>query len=91
MRYGDGPKTGLPRSALDPVTWRLVLVNVPHPEELVAEAVAMTKPGAQSPIHEAVRPVSTYDLPLDEWDRLYDIVQSYADLLLEDRDEASTR
>ena len=80
MRYGDGRKTGLPRSAFDLVTWRLVLVYVPHPEELVAGG-RDDEAGGTVALHEAVWPVSTYDPPLDEWDRLYDIVQSYADLL----------
>ncbi|MBV8162022.1 MAG: methyltransferase domain-containing protein [Acidimicrobiia bacterium] len=80
VRCGDGRATGLPRDAFDLVTSRLVLVNVPQPEELVAEAVAMAKPGGVVAYHEAVWPVHTYDPPLEAWDRLYDIVQSYADL-----------
>jgi ubiquinone/menaquinone biosynthesis C-methylase UbiE len=80
VRCGDGRNTGLPRGGFDLVTSRLVLVNVPQPEELVAEAVAMTKPGGAVALHEAVWPVCTYDPPLDEWDRLYDIVRAYADL-----------
>ena len=80
VRTGDGRDTGLGRETFDLVTSRLVLVNVPRPEELVAEAVAMAKPGGVVAYHEAVWPVHTYDPPLDAWERLYDIVQAYADL-----------
>jgi ubiquinone/menaquinone biosynthesis C-methylase UbiE len=80
VRHGDGRDTGLPRNAFDLVTSRLVLVNVPEPEALVAEAVALAKPGATVAYHEAVWPVHTYDPPLPEWDRLFEIMQAYADL-----------
>lgn len=80
VRLGDGRHTGLPRDAFDLVTSRLVLVNVPQPEELVAEAAALAKPGGVVAYHEAVWPVHTYDPPLVAWDRLYDIVQAYANL-----------
>ena len=80
VRHGDGRRSGLDRDAFDLVTSRLVLVNVPQPEELVAEAVALAKPGGVVAYHEAVWPVHTCDPPLDASDRLYDIVQAYADL-----------
>jgi ubiquinone/menaquinone biosynthesis C-methylase UbiE len=79
VRSGDGRETGLDRDASDLVTPRLVLVNVPEPEQLIAEAVALAKPGGVVAYHEAVWPVHTYDPPLRAWDRLYDIVQAYAD------------
>ena len=78
VRVGDGRNTGLHRDAFDLVTSRLVLVNVPQPEELVAEAVAITKPGGVVAYHEAVWP-TTFDPPLDAWDRLYSIFHAYAD------------
>ena len=80
VRHGDGRDTGLPRSSFDLVTSRLVLVNVPEPEALVAEAAALAKPGGAVVYHEAVWPVHTYDPPLAEWDRLFEIMQAYADL-----------
>ena len=80
VRNGDGRDTGLPREAFDAVTSRLVLVNVPQPEQLVAEAVSMAKAGGVVAYHEAVWPVHTYDPPLEAWDRLYDIVQAYAEV-----------
>jgi ubiquinone/menaquinone biosynthesis C-methylase UbiE len=42
----DARSTGLPRASFDVVTSRLVLVNVPHPDRIVAEAVALARPGA---------------------------------------------
>ena len=78
VRVGDGRDTGLPRDAFDLVTSRLVLVNVPQPEELVAEAVALAKPGGVVAYHEAMWP-PTFDPPLDAWERLYSIFRAYAD------------
>jgi ubiquinone/menaquinone biosynthesis C-methylase UbiE len=49
----DGRSTGLPPSSFDLVMSRLVLVNIPHPEEDVAEAVALAKPGGWVACHEA--------------------------------------
>jgi SAM-dependent methyltransferase len=80
VHVGDGRDTGLPRDSFDLVTTRLVLVNVPNPEELVAEVVAIAKPGGVVAFHEAVWPVHTCDPPLSEWDRLYEIFRAYADL-----------
>ena len=37
---GDARSTGLPKASFDFVTSRLVLVNVPQPEQIVAEAAA---------------------------------------------------
>jgi SAM-dependent methyltransferase len=80
VRYGDGRDTGLPRNAFDLVTTRLVLVNVPQPEELVSEAIAMAKPGGTVAYHEAMWPLITLDPPLAFWDRLSEIFQTYAHL-----------
>ena len=42
---GDARATGLPRGSFDLVHERLVLVNVPKPEQILAEMVALTRPG----------------------------------------------
>src|SRR5262245_4293431 len=42
---GDARATGLPRASFDLATMRFVLVNVPQPEEIVAEAAALVRPG----------------------------------------------
>jgi len=80
VRVGDGRSTALPRDAFDLVTARLVLVNIPNPEELVGEAVSIAKPGGAVAFHEAMWPLHTTDPPLDAWDRLYAIFQAYADV-----------
>lgn len=42
---GDARATGLPRGSFDLVHERLVLVNVPEPEQILAEMLALTRPG----------------------------------------------
>jgi len=78
IKCGDGRDTMLPRGAFDLVAARLVLVNVPQPDEILAEAVSLLKPGGLIAFHEAVWPVHTVDPPLPAWDRLYKILQAYA-------------
>jgi ubiquinone/menaquinone biosynthesis C-methylase UbiE len=75
---GDGRDTSLPRGTFDLVTARLVLVNVPAPHEILAEAVALARPGGLIALHEAAWPVHTLDPPLEAWDRLYALLQAYA-------------
>jgi len=43
---GDARSTGLPKGSFDVATSRLVLGNVPQPEQIVAEAAALVRPGA---------------------------------------------
>ena len=62
------------------MTARLVLVNVPNPDELVGEAVSIAKPGGAVAFHEAAWPLHTTDPPLDAWDRLYANFQAYAEV-----------
>ena len=45
VRCGDARSTGLPHGSFDLATARLVLVNVPKPEQIVAEAVALVRAG----------------------------------------------
>src|SRR5690348_11876023 len=49
----DARSTGLPRAAFDLVTSRLVLVNVPEPRQILAEAVSLVGPGGSVAFHEA--------------------------------------
>ena len=42
---GDARSTGLPQGAFDLVHERLVLVNVPEPEQILAEMVELARPG----------------------------------------------
>jgi ubiquinone/menaquinone biosynthesis C-methylase UbiE len=51
--HGDARATGLDRDSFDLVTSRLVLVNVPQPEQIVAEAFALAKSGGVVAFHVA--------------------------------------
>ena len=51
--HADARKTGLPRGSFDLATARLVLVNVPNPEEIVAEMIALACVGGVVSFHEA--------------------------------------
>lgn len=48
----DARALELPAKTFDLATARLVLVNVPRPEEIVAEMVRLTKPGGIIALHE---------------------------------------
>jgi SAM-dependent methyltransferase len=74
---GDARETSLAPGSFDLVCARLVLVNVPSPEEIVAEAVALARPGGLIAFHEAAWPVHTLDPPCAAWARLYELFQAY--------------
>lgn len=76
---GDARATGLPRSAFDLVTARLVLVNVPQPEQIVAEAVALARPGGYVALHEVDWIACLCDPALPAWDELVRIMHAYAE------------
>ena len=75
----DARATGLPRASFDLVTSRLVLVNVPHPEQIVAEAAALARPGGWVAFHEADYVCHVCDPPLDAWSRLVELLQTYSE------------
>jgi ubiquinone/menaquinone biosynthesis C-methylase UbiE len=76
--HGDARATGLPRGEFDLVTSRLVLVNVPQPEEIVAEAVALVKAGGIVAFHEADYVAHVCDPPFVAWDRAIEILDTYS-------------
>ena len=78
VRDGDAWATGLARAAFDVVTARLVLVNVPAPEEIVAEAVALVRPGGVVAFHEADWVAHVCDPPLPAFDRLIELFHASA-------------
>jgi hypothetical protein len=59
---------------------RLVLVNVPRPEEIVAEAVRLVRPGGMVAFHEADAVAHVCDPPLAAWTRLRALLNRYAEL-----------
>ena len=75
----DARSTGLPRESFDLVTARLVLVNVPQPEQIVAEAVALVRPGGWVACHEADYVSHVCDPPLSAWTALVDLVVTYSE------------
>jgi ubiquinone/menaquinone biosynthesis C-methylase UbiE len=85
LLHGDARSTGLPSAAFDLATARLVLVNVPRPEEIVAEAVRLVRPGGMVAFHEADALSVVSDPPLEAWTRLEDLLTRYAQLNRIDR------
>jgi len=75
----DARSTGLPRASFDLATARLVLVNVPQPEEIVAEAAALVRPGGCVAFHEADYVSHVCDPPLEAWTTLVDLLTSYSE------------
>jgi len=75
----DARSTGLPHGAFDMVTARLVLVNIPHPEQVVAEAVALARPGGWVAFHEADYVSHVCDPPSAAWTRLLELLQAYSE------------
>ncbi|UJB18758.1 MULTISPECIES: methyltransferase domain-containing protein [Lysobacter] len=71
--------TELPRASFDLVTARLVLVNVPEPEQIVAEAAALLKPGGWLALHEADYVSFLCDPPCVAWDALMELFGRYAE------------
>jgi len=75
---GDARSTGLPRAAFDLATSRLVLVNVPQPEQIVAEAAALVRPGGWVAFHEADYVSHVCDPPSGAWSTLVELLQTYS-------------
>jgi SAM-dependent methyltransferase len=82
---GDARSTGLPDAGYDLATARLVLVNVPQPEEIVAEAVRLVRPGGTVAFHEADAVSHVCDPPLEALTRLEEVLDRYAELNSIDR------
>lgn len=74
VRHGDGKATDLPRNTFDLATARLVLVNVPEPEAIVTEMIAVTKSGGVIALHEADWGMVLCDPSLTAWD---DMIQAF--------------
>jgi ubiquinone/menaquinone biosynthesis C-methylase UbiE len=72
---GDARHTGLPSSAFNLVHARLVLVNIPDPDEVVAEMVRLTSPGGWVASQEADLSSLCYP-PHPAVDRLGELLQT---------------
>ena len=75
---GDATATGLPGRSFDVVHARLVLVNLPEPERVVAEMARLVRPGGMVASHEADYLAHICDPPLPAWDRLSELYQTYS-------------
>ena len=71
--------TDLPRASFDFATARLVLVNVPQPEQILAEAVALVRPGGWVGFHEADYISHLCDPPNDAWTGLVELLVEYSE------------
>ena len=76
--HADARTTGLPRGSFDLATARLVLVNVPNPEEIVAEMVAPVRPRGVVAFHEADWVAHVCDPPHPAWERLKEALVAYS-------------
>jgi SAM-dependent methyltransferase len=76
--HGDARAAGLPRASFDLATARLVLVNVPEPEQIVAEMVALVRPGGMVALHEVDWVSHLCDPPLPALSRLVECLETYA-------------
>ena len=78
VRQGNAADARLPRESFDLATARLVLVNIPEPEKIVSEMVALVKPGGVVALHEADWRAHVCDPPLPAWDRLMQALDAYS-------------
>jgi SAM-dependent methyltransferase len=78
VRQGNAKDTGLPRSSFDVAHARLVLVNVPEPERVVAEMVALVRPGGVVALHEADWMAHFCEPPSPAWSRLMAALEAHA-------------
>ena len=75
----DARSTGLPPSSFDLVTSRLVLVNIPRPEQVISETVALAKPDGWVAFHEADWVCHLCDPPHAAWTTLVDLFVTYSE------------
>jgi len=76
---GDARCTGLPEGSFDLVTSRLVLVLIPQPEQIIAQAVALARPGGVVAFHEVDRAAVMCDPPSPAWDTVEKLFMSVAE------------
>jgi ubiquinone/menaquinone biosynthesis C-methylase UbiE len=73
---GDARHTGLAACSFDLAHARTLLINVPKPDEIVAEMVRLVKPGGWIAVLEPDAGISLCYPPLPAWDRMSEIFQS---------------
>lgn len=78
--HADARSTDLPAETFDFATARLVLVNVPQPEQLVAEMVRLVRPGGVVALHEADSTTQRCDPPLPAQTRALQLLDTCAEM-----------
>lgn len=78
VRHADAKASGLPRASFDLVHARLVLVNVPEPQRVVEEMIALARPGGVVASHEADWGAFACDPQSPAWDRLLEVFAAYS-------------
>jgi SAM-dependent methyltransferase len=73
---GDARRSGLPAGSYDLVYARLLLVNIPDPEEVVAEMVRLVKPGGWIACEEADAGATLCQPPHAAYTRLIDVFET---------------
>jgi len=76
----DARATGLSEGAFDLATARLVLVNVPQPQQILAEMVRIVRPGGIVALHEPDSTTQRCEPPHPAQTRLLRILDAYAEL-----------
>jgi ubiquinone/menaquinone biosynthesis C-methylase UbiE len=74
----DAKSTCLPRASFDVVHARLVLVNLPEPQRVVEEMIALARPGGVVASHEADWGAFLCNPPSPAWDRLLEVFLAYS-------------
>ncbi|MGH3569108.1 MAG: methyltransferase domain-containing protein [Pseudonocardia sp.] len=75
LLVADAAGTGLPADTFDLVHTRFVLINVPNPEQVVAEMARLTRPGGCVIVQDAdFITKAVCEPPHPAWDRLLDVV-----------------
>jgi SAM-dependent methyltransferase len=75
----DARDTGLQAHSFDLATARLVLVNVPKPEQIVTEMVRLVRPGGTVALHEPDSTTQRADPPLPAFGRLQQLLSASAE------------
>lgn len=76
----DARSTDLPEETFDLATARLVLVNVPKPEQIVAEMVRLVRPGGVVALYEPDSKTHRCDPPHPAQTRLMQVLNTYAEM-----------
>lgn len=72
----DARRTGLPGGRFDLVYERLLLVNVPEPEQVVAEMVRLARPGAWVACEEVDGAARICHPRHPAWERMTEVLQT---------------